>query len=75
MAMAPLHETAGQGTTEVFERVASLAADLESTDASRFVDCRCRLSMGMSGDLEEAVRAGSTCVRVGGDLFRGESLS
>jgi len=75
MAMAPLHETPGNGALEVFERVASLAAELERTHASRFVDGRCRLSMGMSGDLEEAVRAGSTCVRVGGALYRGEDAS
>ena len=55
--------------------MASLAAELEASDASRFVDGRCQLSMGMSGDLEQAVRAGSTCVRVGGALFRGEGQS
>jgi len=27
------------------------------------------LSMGMSGDMEEAIRAGSTLVRVGSALF------
>lgn len=75
MAMAPLHESAERGAREVFERVATLAAELERTDASRFVDSRCRLSMGMSGDLDEAVRAGSTCVRVGGALFQGEPAS
>ncbi|MEE8467781.1 MAG: YggS family pyridoxal phosphate-dependent enzyme [Planctomycetota bacterium] len=75
MAMAPLHGTANRGAREVFERVAALAADLQAADAARFVDGRCRLSMGMSGDLAEAVRAGSTCVRVGGALFRGESPS
>ena len=76
----PEQRTIGQGTVGraalgVFERVASLAAELEASDASRFVDGRCQLSMGMSGDLEQAVRAGSTCVRVGGALFRGEGQS
>lgn len=60
-------------TPEVFARVADLARRLEAEGAERFADGRCRLSMGMSGDLEHAVAAGSTCVRIGSDLFRGES--
>jgi hypothetical protein len=42
-----------------FRRLAALAADLGLAE----------LSMGMSGDLEEAVAAGSTMVRVGSALF------
>lgn len=37
--------------------------------AARFGVALPELSMGMSGDLEEAVAAGSTCVRVGTALF------
>lgn len=37
--------------------------------ATRFGAALPELSMGMSGDLEEAVAAGSTCVRVGTALF------
>ncbi|MEO2164441.1 MAG: hypothetical protein ABGY29_18175, partial [bacterium] len=29
----------------------------------------CGLSMGMSSDLEAAVSAGSTCLRIGSDLY------
>lgn len=71
MAMGPLVERPGHGTAEVFARAADLARRLEAEDAVRFLGGRCRLSMGMSGDLEAAVAAGSTCVRVGSDLFRG----
>jgi uncharacterized pyridoxal phosphate-containing UPF0001 family protein len=57
MAVAP------QGGSEVasaaFARVARLASEHGLTE----------LSIGMSGDLEEAVRAGSTMVRVGTALF------
>ena len=37
--------------------------------AARFGVALPELSMGMSGDLESAVAAGSTCVRVGSALF------
>src|SRR5207249_2720025 len=42
-----------------FRRLAALAADLGLAE----------VSMGMSGDLEDAVAAGSTMVRVGAALF------
>ena len=42
-----------------FRRVASLAEDLDLGE----------VSIGMSGDLEEAIRAGSTMVRIGTALF------
>ncbi len=35
-------------------------------DNMEYVDC---LSMGMSGDFEDAIRAGATMVRVGTALF------
>ncbi len=76
MAMGPLGPTPGEPadhdpTTRVFERVQDLARSLELEQARSFSDGRCRLSMGMSGDLERAVAAGSTLVRVGTALFSG----
>ena len=49
----------GSAASKVFELVATLALDLFLPECS----------MGMSDDLEEAVRAGSTEVRVGTALF------
>jgi pyridoxal phosphate enzyme (YggS family) len=71
MAMGPLVERPGATTRGVFERTGALARSLEGERPGAFEGGRCRLSMGMSGDLELAVAAGSTCVRVGTDLFRG----
>jgi pyridoxal phosphate enzyme (YggS family) len=70
MAMAPLAEgpAARAEARRVFEALAALARELPG-DA--FAEGRPRLSMGMSGDLEEAVRAGATDVRVGTAFFRG----
>lgn len=59
MAIAPLAEGDRSPVRAAFERVAALADDLGLPERS----------MGMSGDLEEAVAAGSTQVRVGQDLF------
>ena len=33
------------------------------------------LSMGMSGDMEQAIAAGSTMVRIGTDIFGARSIS
>ena len=76
MVMAPLLEegqmdegpAASRAARAVFERLAALARTLPR-DA--FAGGRVRLSMGMSGDFEEAVRAGSHLVRVGSALFEG----
>jgi len=68
MAMAPLGAHPGHDAAAVFSRVRDLAARLRS---ARPEDLGPGLSMGMSGDLEDAVAAGSTCVRVGTDLYRG----
>ncbi len=70
MAMGPLDDPGGLGTQRVFGGCAELARQLESHDGVDLLDGRCRLSMGMSGDLEWAVPAGSTLVRVGSALFR-----
>ncbi|TDJ72345.1 MAG: YggS family pyridoxal phosphate-dependent enzyme [Planctomycetota bacterium] len=77
MAMGPLAGQADRTTRAVFAEVAALARTLERDPAliDVFADGRCRLSMGMSGDLEEAVRAGTDLVRVGGALFRGTSTT
>jgi pyridoxal phosphate enzyme (YggS family) len=56
MAVAPL----GADPAEAFSRLADLALDVRR----RHPDARW-LSAGMSGDLEEAVKAGATHVRVG----------
>jgi len=48
-----------EATAELFGRVRGLADDLELADCS----------MGMSADLESALRAGSTIVRVGTAIF------
>lgn len=71
MAMGPLEERPGTTTASVFARVAALARALEREHGLTFAGGRCRLSLGMSGDLEQAIAAGSTLVRVGSDLFRG----
>lgn len=70
MAMGPLEPRPGYSTEEVFARVAALAGELERTGAPLATPGTCALSMGMSADLEAAVEAGSTCVRIGSDLFR-----
>ena len=71
MAMGPLVERPGWTTPEVFTRVAALARKLEDEGDVPLAGGRCALSLGMSADLEAAVAAGSTCVRIGSDLFRG----
>jgi pyridoxal phosphate enzyme (YggS family) len=60
MAVAPR----GVAPGPAFERLATLAADVRRAHPSA-VD----VSAGMSGDLEEAVAAGATVVRVGTALF------
>jgi pyridoxal phosphate enzyme (YggS family) len=69
MTMAPLTAEPGAARA-VFERLAALALALSP---SAFVGGRVRLSMGMSQDFEEAVRAGATTVRIGSQLFEGTS--
>jgi hypothetical protein len=61
MAMGPL-----QGEPmPVFERVAQLRADLRAASGLPLDT----LSLGMSGDLEQAIAVGSTMVRIGTALF------
>lgn len=71
MTMAPLLQdplAAQRAARAVFERLGALARTLP---AAAFAGGRARLSMGMSSDLEEAVRAGAHVVRVGSALFEG----
>ena len=56
MAVAPLREE----PTAAFARLAQVAADVRRTDPSATW-----VSAGMSGDLEEAISAGATHVRIG----------
>jgi PLP dependent protein len=65
MAVAPLEEDA----RSAFERLAGVAARVRA-DHPEAVD----LSAGMSGDLEAAIAAGSTIVRVGTALFGNRPL-
>lgn len=60
MAVAPL----GEDPAAAFARLAALAADLRRDHPAAAV-----LSAGMSGDLEQAVAAGATHVRVGSALL------
>lgn len=68
MTIAPLGATDAETAdhaARTFANLRSLRDDL----AARFGVALPELSMGMSGDLETAVAAGSTCVRVGTALF------
>lgn len=56
MAVAPL----GEDPTEAFARLAEVASEVRRTDPSATW-----VSAGMSGDLEQAISAGATHVRIG----------
>jgi PLP dependent protein len=66
MAMAALAPTAESAPLPLFTRAAELARSLPGFESAAPL-----LSMGMSGDFEDAVRAGSQLVRVGSALYRG----
>lgn len=71
MTMAPLVQdplTSARRARATFEALAALARTLPP---ATFVGGRARLSMGMSADFEEAVRAGAHVVRIGSALFEG----
>ena len=65
MAVAPL----GEEPASAFARLARVAADLRADHPEAVV-----LSAGMSGDLEEAVLAGATHVRVGTAVLGGRAV-
>ena len=68
MTIAPLGTTPTE-TAELAHRTFANLRELRDTLASRSGHSLLELSMGMSGDLELAIAAGSTCVRVGTALF------
>ncbi len=68
MTIAPLGANEA-GTAEHARRTFSALRGLRDELAGRFGVALPELSMGMSGDLELAVAAGSTCVRVGTALY------
>jgi hypothetical protein len=66
MAVAPM----GMPPEDAFDRLAQVADQVRTIHPS--ATC---LSAGMSGDLEEAITHGSTCVRVGTALLGGRRLA
>lgn len=68
MTIAPLGADAAETAEHARRTFANLRA-LRDELTARFGVALPELSMGMSGDLEDAVAAGSTCVRVGTALF------
>jgi pyridoxal phosphate enzyme (YggS family) len=68
MTIAPLGADEAETAEHARRTFANLRA-LRDDFATRFGVALPELSMGMSGDLELAVAAGSTCVRVGSALF------
>ena len=64
---APRSDPAAQRA--VFERIATLAAELRTRVPAAEAGVLDVLSLGMSGDLEAAIAAGATHVRVGSALF------
>lgn len=68
MTIAPLGADEAETRAHAKRTFENLRA-LRDEFATRFGVALPELSMGMSGDLEEAVAAGSTCVRVGTALF------
>lgn len=69
MVMGPLEQPAGEATRAVFAEAARVRSMVEAQRAGAFPRGRCELSMGMSGDLELAIRAGSDLLRIGSALF------
>ncbi|MEY4487687.1 MAG: hypothetical protein RIQ79_195 [Verrucomicrobiota bacterium] len=72
MTIAPLGVDAAE-TAEHARRTFSNLREMRDAFQTRFGVPLAELSMGMSGDLEIAVAAGSTCVRVGTALFGGRA--
>lgn len=68
MTIAPLGGTDAE-TAEHARRAFATLRELRDDLAARFGAPLPELSMGMSGDLELAVAAGSTCVRIGTALY------
>ncbi|QDV07462.1 Pyridoxal phosphate homeostasis protein [Planctomycetes bacterium Poly30] len=73
MAMGPARDL--RTVDEVFFEIAALARDLELQSPDLLSGGKCRLSMGMSGDLEAALQHGSRFVRIGSALFEDLNLA
>jgi pyridoxal phosphate enzyme (YggS family) len=74
MTAAPLGATPAETAAHAARTFANLRALRDSLAARAGVPLR-ELSMGMSGDLEAAIAAGSTLVRVGTALFGGRPVA
>ena len=64
MTIAPLPSTL-ESAKRAFDQLRVLRDQLQESSGRSLPE----LSMGMSGDLEAAIEAGSTCIRVGSALF------
>ena len=67
MCIPPVSTQAGKNF-QYFETLRQLAVDIRREIVDNNIDMDV-LSMGMSGDYQDAVAAGSTCIRVGSALF------
>ena len=67
MCIPPVSTQAGENF-QYFEALRQLAVDIRQEMVDNMIDMDV-LSMGMSGDYQDAVAAGSTCIRVGSALF------
>ena len=66
MAIPPISHNSGENL-KFFQKMFQLSVDIRNKiDDNVMVDC---LSMGMSGDYEDAIAAGSTMIRVGTAIF------
>ncbi len=65
MTIPPVEVNPGD-STQYFEKVRALYVDINSNLFHNKLEC---LSMGMSGDFAQAIRAGATMVRVGTAIF------
>ena len=67
MCIPPISTQAGENF-QYFVSLRQLAVDIRQKIVDNVIDMDV-LSMGMSGDYQDAVAAGSTCIRVGSALF------
>ena len=66
MAIPPIQHFDGENL-KFFQKMYQLSVDIKNKiDDNVMVDC---LSMGMSGDFSDAIRCGSTMIRVGTAIF------
>ena len=61
----------GDPPAKTFAQLRSYAAEIEAdpSDSTLFLDGKVRTSMGMSGDLEEAITEGADYLRIGSSFF------